>query len=387
MESLPAPEPASQPAGPAATSDQVKALLRSRRREKRPEEWKRHQRKNRRIAGKEYVNTKGELVQPKQMGDACNCRMKCFNRVDQATREGIFNGFYSLKSYDEQNAYLFGLIRKKEIARISDSSSERRTCSYQYFVRCKGREILVCKLAFANIHAITFKKIRMLSEKLDQNVMYPRDQRGKHMNRPSKISEEVKDQARKHIAEILKSSELRRFLKEDKVFGLDLNLAKMHKDYLKRFEPMAFQDHLQEKLRLGYQPQLKIWLYSNIYHTEFRFANLEALRTAQQPDRRTVAGAAVGAVTDGGRVGVCGGASAGRAGRVPPADPLAQEATPAGPLPDGRRAAAAGAVPTAAAAGPTVPLGVPEYDGDVHLVASAAGGGGGDLYDWQLATE
>ena len=49
------------------------------------------------------------------------------------------------------------------------------------------------------------------------------------------------DQVRRHITEVLQSAELRSFLKEDKVFGMDLNLSKMHKDYLKRFEPMAFE--------------------------------------------------------------------------------------------------------------------------------------------------
>ncbi|XP_043244189.1 uncharacterized protein LOC122392901 [Amphibalanus amphitrite] len=283
---------------PAATSaapptDQLgTSLLRARGREKRPDQWKRVVRKNRRIAGQEYVNTKGQVVKSKQIGAACTCRMKCYNRVDENTRRSIFSGFYDLKSYDEQNAYLFGLIRKTEIAHHSAASSERRTCNYQYFVRCKGREIQVCKQAFANIHAITFKKIRMLSQKLDQNIMFPRDQRGKHMNR-RKISEEVKDQVRRHISEVLQSTELRTFLKEDKVFGLDLNLSKMHKDYLKRFEPMAFESSpgSPDKLRQGYQTEVKIWLYSTIYHNEFRFANLGALRVSQQKGGRREAAA------------------------------------------------------------------------------------------------
>ncbi|KAF0293896.1 hypothetical protein FJT64_008387 [Amphibalanus amphitrite] len=283
---------------PAATSaapptDQLgTSLLRARGREKRPDQWKRVVRKNRRIAGQEYVNTKGQVVKSKLIGAACTCRMKCYNRVDENTRKSIFSGFYDLKSYDEQNAYLFGLIRKTEIAHHSAASSERRTCNYQYFVRCKGREIQVCKQAFANIHAITFKKIRMLSQKLDQNIMFPRDQRGKHMNR-RKISEEVKDQVRRHISEVLQSTELRTFLKEDKVFGLDLNLSKMHKDYLKRFEPMAFESSpgSPDKLRQGYQTEVKIWLYSTIYHNEFRFANLGALRVSQQKGGRREAAA------------------------------------------------------------------------------------------------
>ena len=73
--------PVSAPA-PAATPGQLGAsLLRPRGRQKRPDQWKRVVRKNCRIAGQEYVNTKGELVKPKQIGEACTCRMKCYVMV------------------------------------------------------------------------------------------------------------------------------------------------------------------------------------------------------------------------------------------------------------------------------------------------------------------
>ena len=62
---------------------------------------------------------------------------------------------------------------------------------YKHLTRGLHLRRQICKQAFANIHAITFKKIRMLSQKLDQNIMFPRDQRGKHMNR-RKISEQIK---------------------------------------------------------------------------------------------------------------------------------------------------------------------------------------------------
>ena len=48
-----------------------------------------------------------------------------------------------LFSYDEQNAYLYGLIRRHDIQRKRQPVSERRTCSYKYYVRIKGKEIQV----------------------------------------------------------------------------------------------------------------------------------------------------------------------------------------------------------------------------------------------------
>jgi len=285
LATAPTPDPGSLKPESSSLKPDPSSLLRPRRREKRPEQWKRVQRKTRRVAGQEYVNTRGQLVQPKQMGQPCGCRIKCYSMVDEETRSAIFRGFYALNSYDEQNAYLFGLIRRKELLRPNSLVvSERRTCSYQYFVRSKGREIQVCKQAFANIHAISFKKIRTLSQKLYQNVMFPRDQRGKHGNRPSKISDETKDQVRSHICDVLNSKELRAFVKEDKVTGVDLNLSKMHKNYLKRHEPEAFEDLELGKLLADHQPRVKIWLYSNIYHSEFRCGSLASSLRRQPPD-------------------------------------------------------------------------------------------------------
>ena len=45
----------------------------------------------------------------------------------------------------------------------------------------------VCKKAFANIHGISDKKIRTLCIKHEQNILFPRDNRGRHRNRPKKV--------------------------------------------------------------------------------------------------------------------------------------------------------------------------------------------------------
>lgn len=158
-----------------------------------------------RIAGKEYINTRGDVVGGRTMGEDCRCRRKCFVNVSEETRLQLFEGYYSLKTHDEQNAYLFGLIRKQDVARKKNKEGGRRTCTYTYYVRNKGKETQVCRLAFANIHGISSPKIRNLCLKLDMNVMFPRDGRGKHGKRPKKISEEKVQQIRQHINCIIRS--------------------------------------------------------------------------------------------------------------------------------------------------------------------------------------
>ncbi|XP_049790952.1 uncharacterized protein LOC126198565 [Schistocerca nitens] len=207
------------------------------KRTRNPSEWQREKRKRLRVAGKSYINSKGDVVQERKIGEDCKCRRKCYKIVTEDVRNKLFDGYYSLKSHDEQNAYLFGLIRKYDIARKRCKDSDRRTCSYRYFVRHRGKEVQVCRLAFAHIHGISAHKIRILCQKQDQNVMYPRDGRGKHDNRPTKISDQTRNQIKEHIYSIIKSDRVREFFKEEKHSGPDVNITKMWKDYLLKYDP------------------------------------------------------------------------------------------------------------------------------------------------------
>nr|CAD7199986.1 unnamed protein product [Timema douglasi] len=202
--------------------------------------------------GESHISVKGELVLPKRIGSDCNCKLKCYQKVDENTRQRLFKGYYSLKTYDEQNAYLFGLIKKQDVKRKKNLESDRRTCTYKYHVRDQGKEIQVCKLAFAHIHAVSFRKIRTLSEKLDQNILFPRDGRGRHNNRPTKVSLETVEMIKNHIFQVMKSSELKNFLKEDKNKQMtpELNVAKLHTHYLQMFEPEAI-NMATETTRVG----------------------------------------------------------------------------------------------------------------------------------------
>ncbi|KDR17003.1 uncharacterized protein LOC110832095 [Zootermopsis nevadensis] len=223
------------------------------KRTRNPSEWKREKRKRLRVAGKAYVNSRGDIVDERKIGEDCRCRRKCYALVTEEERHKLFVGYYSLNSHDEQNAYLFGLIRKTEIARKRSKESDRRTCSYKYFVRTKGKEIQICRLAFAHIHGISPHKIRILCQKQDQNIMFPRDGRGKHDNRPRKVSTETLTQIKDHIYSIIKSDRVRDFLKEEKHNGPDLNITKMWKDYLEQFDPNFYVLHLgNEKINMSH---------------------------------------------------------------------------------------------------------------------------------------
>ncbi|KAM3967931.1 uncharacterized protein ACR2FA_003813 [Aphomia sociella] len=210
------------------------------RRTRNPEEWHKQKQKRLRIAGLEYINANGKLVPPKQPGPDCNCRRICFQKVPEDVRLKTFQGFYSMKTHDEQNAYLFGLMRQVDVKRKRVKSSSRRTCTFEYFVRVKGRETQVCQTAFKNIHAITERKVRVLCKKMDDGVMFPSDNRGKNSHRRSgevRLPTGVVDQIKNHIYSIVHTHLLKDFIRLDKIAGLEINISKMWKDYIKTYDP------------------------------------------------------------------------------------------------------------------------------------------------------
>ncbi|XP_063823155.1 uncharacterized protein LOC135073070 [Ostrinia nubilalis] len=210
------------------------------RRSRNPEEWHKQKQKRLRIAGLEYINANGKVVPPKQPGPDCNCRRRCFQKVPEDIRLKTFQGFYSMKTHDEQNAYLFGLMRQVDVKRKRVKSSSRRTCTFEYFVRVKGRETQVCQTAFKNIHAITERKVRVLCKKMDDGVMFPSDNRGKNSHRRSgevRLPTGVVDQIKNHIYSIVHTHRLKDFIRLDKVAGLEINISKMWKDYIKAYDP------------------------------------------------------------------------------------------------------------------------------------------------------
>lgn len=203
-------------------------------------EWHKQKQKRLRIAGLEYINANGKIVPPKQPGPDCHCRRRCYQKVPEDIRLKTFQGFYSMKTHDEQNSYLFGLMRQVDVKRKRVKSSSRRTCTFEYFVRVKGRETQVCQTAFKNIHAITERKVRVLCKKMDDGVMFPSDNRGKNSHRRSgevRLPTAILDQIKNHIYSIVHTHRLKDFIRLDKIAGLEINISKMWKDYIKTYDP------------------------------------------------------------------------------------------------------------------------------------------------------
>lgn len=228
-------------------------------------EWQKQKQKRLRIAGKEHISTKGKLVPEKKPGPDCNCRRKCYQKVPEAVRLKTFEGFYSMKTHDEQNAYLFGLMRQIDIKRKRKKDSIRRTCTFEYFIRVRGRETQVCQTAFKNIHAITDRKVRVLCKKMDDGIMFPSDNRGKNSGSRAgevRLSSEIIEQIKNHIYSVIHTHKLKDFIRYDKITGTEVNISKMWKDYIREYDPNNLNTILNKgKKNVISEPQEEIQQY------------------------------------------------------------------------------------------------------------------------------
>ncbi|XP_018015946.1 uncharacterized protein LOC108672734 isoform X2 [Hyalella azteca] len=181
----------------------------------------------------------------------------------------------------------------------------KRTCSYKYYVRIRGREVQVCKRAFASIHGISDKKIRTLCLKHEQNVMFPRDNRGKHCNRPKKVTGDVVRKVKQHIVQCLSGSMAADFIKSDKHQAPDINVTKLHRHFLSQHEPQAPLPD-SDKLDKDYDAKVKPWVYFKVFHEEFKSLDLQSVKRRLSDVRRSLAGPSLVSVPScQDRYGVC----------------------------------------------------------------------------------
>lgn len=101
-----------------------------------------------------------------------------------------------LGNWNDQSSYLTSLISVNLNVRrrpIQDDSMAR-DCSFRYIVRVKQnftmREIPVCQKAFISLHGITKRRLQTIQASIKETGKSPKDKRGKHMNRPWRLSQE-----------------------------------------------------------------------------------------------------------------------------------------------------------------------------------------------------
>lgn len=173
------------------------------------------------------------------MGLPCKCRKNCRSLL-LGKEYQIFNAFWDLGDYDKQNLYLFSQMKAVPKKRTYPKKVKRevssRKISIQYFVKVDGIDVKICKAEFLAVHGLhnSKKRIQLLYEQMGQGASTPKsDKRGKHANRPNKISEEAHENVKRHIDAIPKyTSHYSRQKNPGKVYiDHDLSIASLYNDY------------------------------------------------------------------------------------------------------------------------------------------------------------
>jgi len=174
--------------------DEINKQKNSRKRKKNIENWKKNIAALQRSQGKQYISQKGKIIPAKSVNKhrlcQLRCRLQCSTNIDIESRNNLFNAYYKM-DVNVKNAYIFKSIKKLETARklVNSTPKKVRSHTFQYFVKTEEKDVKVCNTDFCEIYQIGRKKIELIQNQMKFDVSPPLDRKGKHENRPNRISD------------------------------------------------------------------------------------------------------------------------------------------------------------------------------------------------------
>lgn len=243
----------------------MKEVIRTRKRKKNPQVWKKNKRKENYQKGKQYVNAKGVVIPAKVIDTKkdCNknCRFHCKEKFNDEIRLDIKSSYYSLDQ-NGKYGFLLNMTKKKLIKRKRSTETNYKSFSFEYYLEKENDKFRVCKPFFLNTLCISQKPIYNVHLKKSDSGTPQSDKRGQGTK--DRISKKDKDNIRQHI-ESFPSVDAHYCRKDSKKKYLDpsLNIQKMYELYV---------EMCHEKPIIT--PQ-KLSLYRNIFNFEY---NLEFLQ-------------------------------------------------------------------------------------------------------------
>ncbi|GBL93738.1 hypothetical protein AVEN_166778-1 [Araneus ventricosus] len=119
------------------------------------------------------------------------CPFQCNVKFSKEQCEKLFDDFYKL-NVNSKNALLYNCISKVNGHRQEKDANKHRSSSFFYMVKTESKTVRVCKTALAAIFNIARGKIDHIQKLIKTgHSVPPLDVRGKHTNRPHKITSYV----------------------------------------------------------------------------------------------------------------------------------------------------------------------------------------------------
>ncbi|XP_012287259.1 uncharacterized protein LOC105703436 [Orussus abietinus] len=133
----------------------------------------------------------------------CGCRLQCFDRISDEMVMNFVRDFNELKTKDEQDMFLQGLIEPDSIKQRKPRKPipKKRNSNFKYYVYNNDVRIRVCKRVFMSFHGITDKRVRRLCTLLLAGEI-PTDKRG----RVGKIPKDSNNKPCQQVIDYLEAS-------------------------------------------------------------------------------------------------------------------------------------------------------------------------------------
>ncbi|CAG9789604.1 unnamed protein product [Diatraea saccharalis] len=143
---------------------------------------------------------------------------------------------------NDQESDQGGLIKIENVERERPKTGmgKKRSCSHKYYIKLEIKNIQVCRDGFASIHEISKKRVDNVSKEYrDPTVTIPaKSERGKHLNRPNRVSDEWVSKVDSHIRSFpCRESHYSRNKSSRYYLSPELNIKRMYDLYLKKYEP------------------------------------------------------------------------------------------------------------------------------------------------------
>ena len=244
----------------SATGEAGACENRGRKRRKNIDEWARTIAKRKKNHGEEFVNHLGKVRHAREMKKGCGqkCRYKCHSKFNENGRKDLFHTFNGLEDINKQRQFLIKYATAKQKAIQKTKGVSKRSNSINWSFPLNGECIRVCKTFFLDTLNISDQMIHTANNK---SKLIPgvceTDKRGKHKNRPNRVSGSQVEFIKRHIESfpVTESHYCRKDSKKQ-YLAPDLSLPKMYHLYLEK----AAKD--------GIKPE-KISMYRHIFDNSY----------------------------------------------------------------------------------------------------------------------
>ncbi|KAG5882599.1 hypothetical protein JTB14_026102 [Gonioctena quinquepunctata] len=211
--------------------------------------------RKRRTTGRVTEVNKKLRLQSHEEGPDYHCkRLTCFEVILPEERSEILKNFNNMNSWNEQTAYLSGLICVAPVItrrlRLPAEDGIPRAAYFHYKIRfLRGdavTEVSVCANAFIAIHGITRRRLTTIQKSLQLNGAVSTDGSGKHTSKFRKLSEQSERKVRTHIASFKSRTSHKSKKKTNKLYlPEEINVTKMYNLYKENYsrKPVSYETY------------------------------------------------------------------------------------------------------------------------------------------------